>query len=230
MLNAIARRSDVEAFVGYVNTHNPARHWGRPTPALPWENLPAGILQICTGKLGEWVRSKHADIWLLSSVYTSAATQALARILHSQHKPFAFLGEPPQPRTGLRGFIRGRLMMSVLQNADAVIGTGNESARRYRTLTSPRQPVASVPYYVDVSEQLAAPPVAPPNDGEPFRFVASAQLIHRKGLDVLINACRRLPDDGWTLEIFGDGPLREKPGSPLPAGRQAHQPVRTAAV
>ena len=210
LLNAISQRSDVDAFVGYVNAHSPGRHWGRPTPDLPWENLPTGMLQLCTGQLHRWVALHQADVWLLSSVYTCAATQILARVLRTQRKPFAFLGEPPQPRSGIREFIRRRLMMSVLRNADAIIGTGNESARRYRQLVGGRQPVASVPYYIDVARQLSEPPISPPAVTEPFRFVASAQLIHRKGLDVLINACRRLPDCGWTLEIYGDGPLKSE--------------------
>jgi len=210
LLNAIAMRTDVDAFVGYVKPQNTSRHWGRPTPNLPWENLPTGLMQMCSGQLHRWVRSKQADVWLLSSVYTSPATQVLVRILRTQRKPFAFLGEPPQPRTGIREFVRRSLMMSVLRNADAIIGTGSESARRYHQLTGGRQPVASVPYYIDVAEQLSERPISPPAVTEPFRFVASAQLIHRKGLDVLINACRQLPDDGWTLDIYGDGPLRSE--------------------
>lgn len=208
LLNSIARREDVDAFAGYVQSHNPSRHWGSPTPDLPWELLPTSWLQLCKGDLREWIANHSADIWLLSSVYTSLATQLLARILKSQGESFAFLGEPPQPRSGLRAFVRHRLMMSILSKADAVIGTGVEAARRYRELTRPDQAVESVPYYVDVSAQLQTPPVTPPMDIEPYRFVASAQLIHRKGLDVLIRACERLPESGWTLEIFGDGPLK----------------------
>ena len=210
LLNAIARRNDVDAFVGYVKSHNPSRHWGRPTPDLPWENLPTHPLQICRGRLHQWVARQTADVWLLSSVYTSPATQLLARILKKHKQPFAFLGEPPQPKTGIRRVVQQALMMAVVRRADAVIGTGLETARRYRLWARPDQPVESVPYCVDVSRQLSFPPLSPPEDNEPYRFVASAQLIRRKGLDVLINACRRLPETGWTLEIFGDGPLKDE--------------------
>ena len=222
LLNAIAERNDVDAFIGYVKQRNPARHWGQPTPNLPWENLPIGTWQICTGKLHRWVRSRRADVWLLSSVYTSPVTQLLARILRNQGTPFSFLGEPPQPRTGVWGWIRHHMMMSVLRRADSVIGTGDESVRRYRNLTYPHQRVVSLPYYINLTEHLQAPPIVPPADSEPFRFVASAQLIHRKGLDVLINACRHLPDGGWTLEIFGDGPLR---GELEELGRSVRKPI-----
>ena len=222
LLNAVAQRRDVDAFIGYVNPRNPSRHWGKPTPDLPWEILPVGLLQICTGQLGGWVRSKSADVWLLSSVYTCPATQLLARILHKHGKPFSFLGEPPQPRKGVRKFVQHRLMMSVLKRANAVIGTGAESVRRYQKLAAPHQLVASLPYYINMAEYLSSPPIVPPAKMEPFRFVTSAQLIYRKGLDVLVNACRRLPDDGWTLEIYGEGPLR---GALEKLSRQVGKPI-----
>ncbi len=209
LLNAVSRRCDVDAFAAFVNSHNPSRHWGRPTPNLPWENLPTATPQLLRGRLYSWIAKRPADIWVLSSVYTSPVTQLLARILRSQKKPFVFLGEPPQPRTGLRAVIQRKLMMSVVQRADAVIGTGQDAARRYRELVQERKPVTSIPYVVDVTSQLSLPLVAAPAANEPYRFVASAQLIHRKGLDVLIKACERLPRTGWSLEIFGDGPLRQ---------------------
>lgn len=210
LLNAIAGRSDVNAFIGYVKSHNPSRHWGRPTPDLPFAHMPSSPLQMCTGQLHRWVRSQQADVWILSSVYTCAATHVIARILRSEGERFAFLGEPPQPRRGLRGAFRHLLMMSILRQANAIIGTGVESARRYRELAGALQRVTSVPYYIDVSLSLSEPPISPPAASEPFRFVASSQLIHRKGLDVLIDACRQLPERGWTLDIYGDGPLKNR--------------------
>ena len=210
LLNAIARHPGIKSFAAYVNTHNPARNWGRPTPDMPWQDLPTGWIQMLRGDLARWVEGQHADVWLLSSVYTDPATHILARTLERRGQPFAFLGEPPQPRSGLRHLVRHSLMMSVVKRADAVIGTGIESARRYQRLSRPDQKIGSVPYYVDVSSQLAVPPIAPPADDSPYRFVASSQLIHRKGLDVLIEACRLLPPTGWTLDIFGDGPLRSE--------------------
>ena len=35
-------------------------------------------------------------------------------------------------------------------------------------------------------------------------------MIGRKGIDVLLAACERLPKAGWTLTLAGDGPLRTK--------------------
>jgi glycosyltransferase involved in cell wall biosynthesis len=38
------------------------------------------------------------------------------------------------------------------------------------------------------------------------RFVSAGQLIHRKGIDLLLRACETLPATGWRLDIYGDGP------------------------
>lgn len=210
LIDAIAAHPQADVFVGYVNSHNPSRHWGRPVTAARWENLPATGGDILSGRLHAWFRERSADVWLLSSVYTSMATHVIARVLSQRQEAFAFLGEPPQPRTGWKGRIQSILMKAVLSRASGVIGTGQESARRYRGFTTPATPVTSVPYCVDVSADLLGAPLDPPADHEPYRFVASSQLIHRKGIDVLLQACRRLPESGWTLDIYGDGPLREQ--------------------
>lgn len=210
LIDVIAAHPQVDVFVAYVRSHNPSRHWGRPVTAAKWENLPASLSDILAGRLHGWFRERSADIWLLSSVYTSAATHVIARLLQRRGEAFAFLGEPPQPRSGWRGVVQSVLMKSVLSRASGVIGTGEESARRYQRLTDDDTPVTSVPYCVDVSQELRGVPLAPPNPDENYRFVASSQLIHRKGIDVLLKACRQLPESGWSLDIYGDGPLREQ--------------------
>jgi glycosyltransferase involved in cell wall biosynthesis/GT2 family glycosyltransferase len=57
---------------------------------------------------------------------------------------------------------------------------------------------------------LAPEPPAKPNPpaaGETLRFLFVGRLIERKGIDVLLEAFRRV--DGGELRIVGDGPLRE---------------------
>lgn len=208
-LNAIAERSDVSARIGYVQPANSSRHWGRPTPNLPWEDLPSGFRNVLTGRLSAWIKSQTVDVWLLSSAYTHLTTHAAAWILKRQQQPYVFLGEPPRPSSGLKAGIQQLMVRAILRNAAGVLGTGEESARRYRRMVDQKKPVESLPYYVDLSERLKRPPISGPAEGEPFRFVASAQLIHRKGLDVLIDACAMLPEQGWSLDVFGDGPLRQ---------------------
>jgi len=44
---------------------------------------------------------------------------------------------------------------------------------------------------------------------EPLRFGFLGRLVEEKGLGLLIEACRQLPQSGWTLHIAGEGHGRE---------------------
>ena len=46
-----------------------------------------------------------------------------------------------------------------------------------------------------------------PADGI-VRLVSAGQLIHRKGIDLLLRACGKLPATGWRVDCYGDGPER----------------------
>ena len=188
---------------------NPQRTWGAPTPDLPWSHMPTGFWDIATGRLRKWVLSQDVDAWILTSVYTSPSTQYLARLLTRMGMCWAYLGEPPRPRSGVRGIIRNRLARSVLRRAQGVIGTGTKAAEMYRALSGPEKKRASVPYYINVDCFLQLPLPKTPAPGANVRFATSAQLIQRKGIDVLLRACALLPDEGWELDIYGEGPLRE---------------------
>lgn len=54
----------------------------------------------------------------------------------------------------------------------------------------------------------------------PGRILFAGRLVEKKGANVLFDALRRLPDDGtWSLDVIGDGPLRndlEKAAAGLP--------------
>lgn len=62
---------------------------------------------------------------------------------------------------------------------------------------------------------LVEPPISTPPPPEPDRAVAGCrflfvgQLIHRKGVDLLLRAVSRLPESGWSLDLIGDGADRE---------------------
>lgn len=58
-------------------------------------------------------------------------------------------------------------------------------------------------------EEIPSPGLRSPERGD-VRLVYAGQLNERKGVDILLAACRALPRLGWTLDLFGDGPLRPK--------------------
>jgi glycosyltransferase involved in cell wall biosynthesis len=210
LLDALVSLEDVDVLIAYSFRRNPQRTWGVPkvigkSVMVPWKPGPG-----CIGHLTDWIRSSACDVWILGSVFTALRTQALVSALGRAKKPWVFLGEPPRPRSGWRAVVRNRLLNRVMNKCDGVIATGMESARRYQKLLGDNRPVTSVPYYIPLDEWLELPLVEPLQPNEPVRFVTLAQLIPRKGLDVLIEACRQLPSYGWTLDIYGEGPERSQ--------------------
>lgn len=65
----------------------------------------------------------------------------------------------------------------------------------------PARRIRVIPYGIDVKRSEPGPP------GDPAVVGTSAVLSHRKGIDVLLEACRLL-EVPYRLEIYGDGPLR----------------------
>jgi len=210
LLDSLYRIPGIDTVISYAFPSNPKRAWGVPLADCPTSHVPFVLGPGCYRKLHNWITQAACDVWVLGSVITALRTQMLASVLESVGVPWAYLGEPPRPRTGLRRVARDLLLHRVLSRCDGVIATGRESARRYRAFLGNDVPVTSVPYYIPLNDWLSLPAVSPPNTGEPFRFLAVAQLTARKGIDILLDACRRLPDNRWTLDIFGEGPERPR--------------------
>ena len=210
LLNAFSEYPGVEAFVGYVYKSNPIRTWGAPKPRISWSYIPARWGQVLAGGLRRWLRDQHVDIWVVASVYTNPITHVVCWYLHMMGMQYVYMGEPPRPRTGLRRLIQKLLLSNVLRYASGIVATGKEAARRYGLVTKGRIPVISVPYYLDLKNIQVRPMLDRTADKGEIRFLVCAQLIYRKGLDVLIDACRQLPADGWCLDIYGAGPLEEQ--------------------
>jgi glycosyltransferase involved in cell wall biosynthesis len=98
----------------------------------------------------------------------------------------------------------------VLRRAWGIVGTGEKATARYQDLIGKGVPRTSVPYYIDLKDFQRLPLPPPPGNRGTLKFLACCQLIHRKGLDVLLDACSQLNGSDWKLTIVGDGPLRKK--------------------
>jgi peptidoglycan/xylan/chitin deacetylase (PgdA/CDA1 family) len=85
---------------------------------------------------------------------------------------------------------------------------GEKAGEMYRTLIHDERPVTSIPYYVRLNEFFEVPVSNIPTNGKPLDFVVSCQMIHRKGIDVLLKACKQIKDLNWRLTLVGNGPLR----------------------
>jgi len=208
LLDSLCRVSGVDTLIAYAYPDSPNRNWGIARAEGRTVNVPRLFSLVAPGSLRAWLQQYDRNLWILGSSFTYARTQLLANAFESLDIPWIFLGEPPRPRSGLFGRARDLLVTRLLASCDGVIATGVESARRYRVLAREGMPVTSVPYYIALEEWCTLPLVTAPSEGQPTHFVTLAQLIERKGLDVLIESCLRLPPSGWILNVYGDGPER----------------------
>jgi glycosyltransferase involved in cell wall biosynthesis len=208
MLDQLYSVPDTDVIVGYAYPNSPNRDWGTHVAAGRTVFVPA-VRGLSGGKkLREWVASLDRDVWVLTSAFTYRRSQALGTAFEQLGLPWVYGGEPPRPRSGPTAVVRDWMLQRLLSRCRGVIASGKEPARRYRDLLGDDRPVTSVPYFIPLDEWLALPLVSPPAAGETIRFLTLAQLIHRKGIDLLIEACRRLQPGGWRLDVYGEGTER----------------------
>lgn len=228
LLNALGARPDVDVFVGYAFPGNPNRPWGRPVPSgLRWEVMPSGAAATLRNRIGHWLDAQQRDVWIITSNYTAVRTHLVARHLHRRGICWAYMAEPPIPTAWWKEPVRRLIVRSLLRRAHGLASTGAEALRRYEGLAPPGILTASVPYYQSLEMFHRLPLPAPPKAGEPFRFVSVSNLLPRKGLFCLLEACSRLPGTGWSLDIYGRGPLQAK------LSRQIHRlglPVKLCGI
>lgn len=115
---------------------------------------------------------------------------------------------PEQPwQTGWLKRLRGRWLARRWGARFAfVLAVGGIGCNFFERIGFPSEKIVPFGYYFAVSSVAAEPLLT--NDGI-FRFISAGQLIFRKGIDILIKACRSLPKSGWCLDIYGDGPERQ---------------------
>jgi glycosyltransferase involved in cell wall biosynthesis/peptidoglycan/xylan/chitin deacetylase (PgdA/CDA1 family) len=213
LLDALSERQDCAPYVVYLDRTAPGRSWGAPVAKLPHRfisgfNWPGGVRMnpgIC-----RVFKSTKVDMWVLSTCYTSPTTLLAAMWLDRNRVPWVYVNEPPQPRDSLRTAFKRPILSFLLKRAWGVVGTGKKAEQMYRDILSYDKPTESVPYYIDLDPLHSLPRLASPANDEPVQFVTSCQMITRKGLDILFDACKLLPSDGWALTLAGDGPLRSK--------------------
>lgn len=210
LLDSLFRVPSTDVVVAYAFPATKHRNWGAPLAEGRTLMVPPFQGAWASWRLRKWLAGLDRDVWVLGSAFPYARTQSLAAALHCLKLPWAYMGEPPRPRTGLFALARDWMLRRVLRRCDGVIATGVESARRYRQIIRADRPVTSVPYYTPLGELLSLPLASCPNPSQPIRFLTLAQLIERKGLDILLQACTHLPPTGWTLDIFGEGPERQR--------------------
>lgn len=212
LLDAIASRSDCTIEVVYCGKTAPERNWGSPTGNVPHKFLPgfAGPLGIRFNPgIFQTLKRMRVDVWVINTVYTSLTTLMAAWRLHGIGTPWVYMNEPIRPRSKVFSFLKDMPIRFILGRAAGLISTGKAAVERYRPKLRQDCPRASVPYFIDLSEFSNVTPAAA-SDREDLLFLTSCRMINGKGLDCLLQACKKLPKTGWRLTLAGDGPLRAK--------------------
>jgi glycosyltransferase involved in cell wall biosynthesis len=120
-----------------------------------------------------------------------------------------FSEAPEQPwQTGWVKRLRGRVLAARWARRFAfVLAIGGVGCEFFSRIGFPKEKIVPFGYYLDVPQLAIAS--SRPADGI-VRLVSAGQLIHRKGIDLLLRACGELPANGWRLDCYGDGPERPR--------------------
>ena len=183
-----------------------------------WEDLADGaILENLRGRKSRWlqvlpfviaetvalrraVRTHRPDVlhvhWILP--------QGAAALLAARHVPWLVttLGGDVYALTDP---ISDRLKRAVLRRAGAVTAMNSDMTVRLIAQGAPQEATHVLPMGADVEAVRVA---AVGEQQVPGRIMFAGRLVEKKGVAVLLDALRRLPATGWTLDVVGDGPLR----------------------
>jgi glycosyltransferase involved in cell wall biosynthesis/peptidoglycan/xylan/chitin deacetylase (PgdA/CDA1 family) len=213
LLDALADRPDCTIEVLYCNRKAPGRGWGAPVGRLPHRFI-SGVTLLNDFRINpnilNTIKKTRADIWVINTCYTSPTTLMAIGWLHQKGGPWIYMNEPPRPRHGTLLAIKRPILAYVLKRAWGVIGTGVKAESMYQGLLSNDKPTDTIPYYIDLNPFYKVSLPDPMVRQTPVRFVTSSQMIRRKALDILLNACKLLPPNGWKLTLVGEGPLRAR--------------------
>jgi glycosyltransferase involved in cell wall biosynthesis len=130
------------------------------------------------------------------------------RLAPSSARLAIFSESPEQPwSTGWIKRLRGSVLAARWATRFAfVLAIGGVGCEFFERIGFPEEKIVPFGYFLDV------PPLADASSSRPadgvVRFISAGQLIRRKGVDLLVESAALLPEEGWTLDIFGDGPQR----------------------
>jgi glycosyltransferase involved in cell wall biosynthesis len=176
------------------------------------------------GAIRECINHPH-DAYVLSGLYTSPTFLLCALVLWIRRAEFILWLERPSParrrdhgwfKTAIRlpaMAIRRCLLSCLFRACSGIVCMGELARQQYVSMGVPANKLRSVPYCCDVSrfqehtESYDGSLRDEHNLEDRIVFLFSGQLSHRKGVDTLIQAFKRVTEPA-ALVLLGDGPLR----------------------
>jgi len=236
LFSAITALATVDLNVRFLRDSNdsgPPRDF--PHHVCPtWLALSSGDeLRLHGGPIREAIFGQH-DLFVLSGLYTSMTFLCCAWFLHCRGKRWALWWERPRARDPRRGqsllwktvhAIKDSIRSWLLRSADLVIGIGTAAVAEYQAMGVSPDRLRMLPYSCDVSRFGQVDDTVRENERAKFGWsnqlvlLFSGQMIHRKGVDVLLRAFERVaglhPD--VVLRLLGDGEDRQQLEALVPA-------------
>jgi glycosyltransferase involved in cell wall biosynthesis len=170
-----------------------------------------------SGKLKKFIDDTEFDFLILNGTYWTPNVRIALRKASNKKAKITFWGEPLLPSGK---FVKGikEIAFSLLKkHTDFIMAIGNEAITSYRSLGY-NKPIYNIPYSINgASFKKENLDIAQYNtmvkryrDGVDCLYLSSGSLIHRKGMDTIINAFKNLsPDIKARLLIIGEGPERD---------------------
>lgn len=222
---ALARQPGVELHVAYCAEREPNRAWDlgevKQYPCTFLSELTVGPLARFNPGIVPLVRRFAPAVVVLTGGYVYPTAQLLAWWLTVRRTRWYYWAEElTWPRESLLRRAVRALLRRPLRYAHGILAIGGRSAASFRRLGIDDRKIHLFRYYADTAHFELSPDAriaersrvrgehGLPSSATVLLFMG--QLIHRKGLDILLRAFARIPGGaaGPLLLIVGDGPLR----------------------
>jgi glycosyltransferase involved in cell wall biosynthesis len=203
LFDALAKSGRCLLDVFYLHTSEPSRSWRRRDPQHRHLVLSNPVQEEAYRRMSE------ADLAVFN-FYNDSRAGVLLKHRVGCERPWCFWGERPRDRYGwLGGLFRRWKLQALLQSHAPVWGIGRYALEQYEHEFGVDRPRHNVPYYSDLARFERVKPAGRQRPGH-TRFLFSGALVHRKGIDLLATAFRRLAAlrTDVTLAIMGEGNLQ----------------------
>ena len=216
MFRAIAAREEIDLQVYYLEDAAPDSPWEK-TPLEAWEHILPGVC-IGKGRIRSHVNWKlptltEQDFVIVNTSLTDVTTQRLLRRCQKMgpSSKWIFWGELIRRGEGITERIR-QTCSAPLKNLNAIVAIGKQAQADYQSRFA-NLSVHNLPYHCVLEPFVQASESREQNlaEGAPVRFLFCGQMIHRKGVDVLLNAFQSLVEQNRNVSLSLVGREAELP-------------------
>jgi glycosyltransferase involved in cell wall biosynthesis len=213
---AMTRDGRIAPRVLYLENHTPTHAWDESRLPEYSEVLPGGWVSFLGARVHAnpgavtHIRRTRPDVVVVDG-YSGLTNQAVMYWLTATRTPWVFYGEVPgfESRGRFGTALRRLAQVPVARWANGIAAVGSRAAAAYRAIAARNRPVANIPYFCDTAAFECASRPASSGPERPLRFLYCGQLVHRKGVDLLVRAFTRLAQGHGhvRLRLVGDGAL-----------------------